>query len=133
MNLFKALLVCWGLSSLFVSSAALAVDCQNPQTQIDMNQCASTDLDRETKKINKTYNNFRAKLNPTQKQQLKEVQLAWIKFKDLACKFEASGVEGGSAHSMVLAGCLTEKTRQRNKELEALGNCQEGDLSCPAW
>ena len=133
MNLFKALLVCWGLSSLFVSSAALAVDCQNPQTQIDMNRCASTDLDRETNKINKTYNVFRAKLNPAQKQQLKEVQLAWIKFKDLACKFEASGVEGGSAHSMVLAGCLTEKTRQRNKELEALGNCQEGDLSCPAW
>lgn len=133
MKLHKALLVCSFLSSLFVSSSALALDCQNPQTQTDMNQCASSDLDRETKKINKTYNDFRAKLNPTQKLQLKEVQLAWIKFKDLACQFEASGVKGGSAHSMVLAGCLTEKTRQRNKELEALGNCQEGDLSCPAW
>ncbi|MGB4813272.1 MAG: lysozyme inhibitor LprI family protein [Methylophilaceae bacterium] len=133
MKLYKALLVCSFLSSLFVSNSVLALDCQNPQTQTDMNQCASTDLDRETKRINKTYNNFRAKLNTTQKQQFKVVQLAWIKFKDLACKFEASGVEGGSAHSMVLAGCLTEKTRQRNKELETLGNCQEGDLSCPAW
>lgn len=133
MKLHKALLVCSFLSSLFVSGSALALDCQNPQTQTDMNQCASTDLNRETKKINKTYNDFRAKLNPAQKQQFKEVQLAWIKFKDLACQFEASGVEGGSAHSMVLSGCLTEKTRQRNKELEALGNCQEGDLSCPAW
>ena len=133
MKLHKVLLVCSFLSTLFGSSSALALDCQNPQTQTDMNQCASSDLDRETKKINKTYNDFKAKLNPTQKQQLKEVQLAWIKFKDLACQFEAFGVEGGSAHSMVLAGCLTEMTHQRNKELEALGNCQEGDLSCPAW
>ena len=133
MKLHKALLVCSFLSSLFVSSSALALDCQSPQTQTDMNQCASFDLGRETKKINKTYNDLRAKLNSTQKQHLKEVQLAWIKFKDLACQFEASGVEGGSAHSMVVAGCLTEKTRQRNKELQVLGNCQEGDLSCPAW
>ena len=133
MKLHKALLVCSFLSSLFVSSSALALDCQSPQTQTDMNQCASFDLGRETKKINKTYNDLRAKLNSTQKQHLKEVQLAWNKFKDLACQFEASGVEGGSAHSMVVAGCLTEKTRQRNKELQVLGNCQEGDLSCPAW
>jgi len=98
-----------------------------------MNQCAASELDRETNKINKTYNEFRKKLNPTQKQKLKEVQLAWIKFKDLACQFETSGVEGGSAHSMILMNCLTEKTRQRNKELDALSRCQEGDLSCPAW
>ena len=58
------------------------------------------------------------------------MQLAWIKFKDLACQFETSGTEGGSVHAMVLAECLIEKTRHRNKELEALANCQEGDLSC---
>jgi len=133
MKLHTSLLVCSFLSILVVPCSALALDCQNPQTQTDMNQCSSSDLTRETKKINKTYNDFRAKLNPSQKQQLKEVQLAWIKFKDLACQFEASGVEGGSAHSMVLASCLAEKTLQRNKELEALGNCQEGDLSCPSW
>lgn len=133
MKFLKARLVGVFLSGLCISSTALALDCQNPQTQTDMNQCASLDLDRETKTINKTYNDLRKKLNHSQKQQLKELQLAWIKFKDLACEFEASGVEGGSAHSMVMAGCLTEKTRQRNEELKVLGNCQEGDLSCPAW
>ena len=115
-----------------VSSSALASDCRNPQTQTDMNQCASANLDKETKKISKTYNDFMTKLNPTEQQQFKAAQLAWIKFKDLTCRFEASGVEGGSAHSMVLAGCLSDRTRQRNKEIEALANCQEGDLSCPA-
>ena len=121
------------LYSLIVSSSALALNCQNPQTQTDMNQCASIDLDRETKTLNKTYGDFRTKLNSTQNQKFKEVQLAWIKFKDLACKFEAAGIYGGSAYPMVLANCLIKKTRQRNKELEVLDNCQEGDLSCPAW
>lgn len=115
----------------FASSTSIAAtDCQNPRTQTDINQCASKELDNETKKINKIYNEYREKLNPARKQQLKEVQLAWIKFKDLACQFDASGVEGGSVHSMVLSSCLAEKTRQRSKELESLANCREGDLSC---
>ena len=129
-NLHKALLSCFFLSLLFVSGAALSLECEDPMTQLDMNLCASAELDRETKKINKTYNNLRAKLNSEQKQQIKEVQLAWIKFKDLACKFEASAVEGGSVYSMVLSECLTAKTRQRHKELERINSCQEGDLSC---
>ena len=123
-----------GLFSLAVStSAAWALDCRNPQTQIDINRCGTSDLDREANRINKTYNDYRAKLNPAQTQEFKAVQLAWIKFKDLSCKFEASGAEGGSMYSTVLSGCLTAKTIQRNKELEALASCQEGDSSCPAW
>jgi uncharacterized protein YecT (DUF1311 family) len=133
MQLYKPFLIGSLLSSLLVSSVAWGLDCQNANTQADMNQCASSDLARETQLINRTYNDFRAKLSPAQQRQLKKVQLAWIKYKDLSCEFETSGVEGGSAHAMVLAGCLAEKTRLRNKELEALNSCQEGDLSCPSW
>ena len=132
MDLKKALLNSSFLCSLFVSSYALALSCQNPQAQTDINQCAFITLELETKKINKAYNDYMANLNSTKKLQFKNVQLAWIKFKDLACQFEASGVAGGSAFSMVLTSCLIKKTRERNKELEALANCQEGDLSCPA-
>lgn len=133
MKLYKPFVIVSFLSSLFVPSVVLGLDCQNANTQADMNQCASSDLARETQIINKTYRDLRAKLNPAQQRQFKKVQLAWIKYKDLSCEFEASGVEGGSAHAMVLAACLAEKTRLRNKELEALNSCQEGDLSCPSW
>lgn len=133
MKLHTAIFLVGLIVGPFIASSALASDCKNPKTQTDMSLCASTDLDRETIKINKTYNALKTKSNPKQQQQIKEVQLAWIKFKDLACKFEASGVEGGSAYSMVLSNCLVEKTRQRNKELEVLANCQEGDMSCPVW
>ena len=96
-----------------------------------MNICAGKDLDRETKKINQTYNTVRSKLDAKHQQDLKQVQLAWIAFKDLDCKFQASGVEGGSIYSLILSGCLQEKTVQRNKELDSLLHCKEGDMSCP--
>lgn len=122
----------WSVAiGVFISMPAFALDCKQQKTQTDMNMCAAAELERETGAINKTYGALRTKLNPQQQLQLKEVQLAWIKFKDLACKFEASGVDGGSAHSIVLSNCLTNKTRVRNKELVQLNNCQEGDLSCP--
>lgn len=119
------------LASLFFSGGVLALNCGDPQTQTDMNICAGKDLDRETKKINQTYNAVRAKLDAKQQQDLKQVQLAWIAFKDLDCKFQASGVEGGSIYSLIVAGCLKDKTIQRNKELDSLLHCQEGDMSCP--
>jgi uncharacterized protein YecT (DUF1311 family) len=120
------------LMSLHVANYALASDCANPTSQTDMSLCTANDLDRETKKINQTYNSVRAKLNPKQKQDFKAVQLAWIKFKDADCKFQSSAAEGGSAYPMIVSACLMSKTVQRNKELDHLLNCQEGDLSCPA-
>jgi len=133
MKLYKPFVIVSFLSILFVPSVVLGLDCQNANTQADMNQCASSDLARETQIINKTYRDLRTKLNPAQQRQFKKVQLAWIKYKDLSCEFEASGVEGGSAHAMIITACLAEETRLRNKELEALNSCQEGDLSCPSW
>ncbi len=129
----KTLWFCLLSSSLLFSNFAFALNCPNAQTQTEMNQCAFAELNRATTQINQTYYHLRTKLNPVQKQQLKDVQLTWIKFKDLACEFEASGVEGGSVHSMILSACLSKMTQQRNKELEALANCLQGDLSCPAW
>lgn len=111
-------------------STVLAADCANAMTQADMNKCAAQELAVEDKKINATYKALRSRFEPEQQEQLKKVQLAWIKYKELACKFEAGGAEGGSIYPMVLANCLTQKTRQRNAELAAIGHCEEGDVSC---
>jgi len=118
------------VSALVSSGTARAADCANATTQAAMNQCAAQELEREDKKINASYKELRSKLAPEQQNQLKEVQLAWIKYKDLACKYEAGGVEGGSVYPMVLASCLAQKTRQRNAELAAMSKCEEGDVSC---
>lgn len=64
MKPYKPFLIVSFLSSLFVPSVVLGLDYQNANTQADMNQCASSDLARETQIINKTYRDLRAKLNP---------------------------------------------------------------------
>ena len=119
------------LSSIILAFPVHAFNCQNPQTQMDINQCATNELGIETGKINATYGAVRKKATAEQKQQLKAVQLAWIKFKDLSCSFQASLVEGGSLHSAVVSACLVEMTKHRNQGLEAMLNCQEGDVGCP--
>ncbi|MBF5066250.1 DUF1311 domain-containing protein, partial [Salmonella enterica subsp. enterica serovar Istanbul] len=76
------------------------------------------------------YMAYRDKLNKAQQNQLREVQLAWLKYRDLSCRFESSASAGGSAASLALQTCLADKTRQRADELKNLAGCQEGDLNC---
>ena len=130
MKLLLAASLALSVSSFVFPGAAWAVDCAKAITQADMNQCAAQELEREDKKINATYKDLRSKLDSEQQNELKNVQLAWIKYKDLTCKFESGGAAGGSMYSMILASCLAEKTRQRNAELALIGKCEEGDVSC---
>lgn len=116
---------------LSLSNLVFAVDCRDPQTQIDMNQCAAQDYARADSLLNKNYQVYRTRLDSKQQQQLKTVQMAWLKYRELHCAFVASSVSGGSTYSMILNNCLTEKTNLRAKELEAGYTCPEGDLSCP--
>jgi uncharacterized protein YecT (DUF1311 family) len=118
---------------IFYTEISSAVECNQASTELGMRQCVTEEYSKLDKQLNKIYSEYRGRLNDVQKQQLKEAQLAWVKFRDLACKFEASGVEGGSAHQMVVTQCLSQKTRGRISEIERLLNCEEGDLSCPAW
>ncbi|MBP0596798.1 DUF1311 domain-containing protein [Herbaspirillum sp. LeCh32-8] len=119
------------LSLYGVGSAAFALDCNKAVTQAEMNGCVAQDLNQADAELNQTYLAYRAKLRPTQQNQIRDVQLAWIKYRDLSCRFESSNVAGGSAAGMALQTCLAEKTRQRAQELKALSGCPEGDLNCP--
>jgi uncharacterized protein YecT (DUF1311 family) len=112
------------------SAGAYAVDCNKPNTQADMNQCAAEDLNKADGELNQLYIALRAQLNVPQQNQIRDVQLAWIKYRDLSCRFESAHSAGGSAQGMVLQYCLTEKTKARAKELKSQLSCGEGDISC---
>lgn len=121
-----------GLLVLLLPLTGMAQNCANPISQADMNRCAASEHASADKELNKVYNAYRARLDEEQKKQLRDAQLAWIRFRDLNCAFESSGVKGGSAYPMVLSGCLAGVTRARVKQLAELATCKEGDLSCPA-
>ncbi|KAF1049074.1 MAG: hypothetical protein GAK35_00052 [Herbaspirillum frisingense] len=126
----KAVLRLTLLLALCASAGAHAADCAKASTQAEMNACASQALNQADADLNATYVAYRAKLRPAQQNQIRDVQLAWIKYRDLSCRFESANAAGGSAAPMVQQSCLAEKTRQRTEELKALAGCPEGDLAC---
>jgi uncharacterized protein YecT (DUF1311 family) len=58
-------------------------------------------------------------------------QRAWLSYRDTVCKFESSGVEGGSLHAFSSLRCLKTKTELRTTELQEYGSCNQP--GCPWW
>jgi uncharacterized protein YecT (DUF1311 family) len=92
-------------------------NCNNPQTQSQMNICASIAYQNADRKLNQVYRQLLPKLSAARKQKLITAQQAWIKFRDSSCEFERSAYEGGSMAPMIYGFCLADVTEQRTKDL----------------
>ena len=111
--------------------AVLATSPAFAQSQSAMNADAVGQAKAADAALNGRYAAAMARLSPPSRVLLRDAQRSWIGFRDRQCAFEASGVEGGSAYPMVYAGCLARVTADRTRTLRRLGQCEEGDLSCP--
>jgi len=92
-------------------------NCNNPQTQSEMNICASIAYQNADRKLNQVYRQLLPKLSASRKQKLISAQQAWIKFRDSSCEFERSAYERGSLAPMIYGFCLANVTEQRTKDL----------------
>ncbi|MCC5646739.1 lysozyme inhibitor LprI family protein [Nostoc sp. CHAB 5824] len=93
-------------------------NCNNPQTQIAINECAKLSYQNADKKLNQVYQQLLPTLERSSKQKLIAAQLAWIKFRDTNCEFERSRYEGGSIASSIYSSCLENTTKLRTQELQ---------------
>ncbi|TRU30012.1 MAG: lysozyme inhibitor LprI family protein [Microcystis aeruginosa Ma_QC_B_20070730_S2] len=93
-------------------------NCNNPQTQSEMNICASIAYQNADRKLNQVYRQLLPRLSAARKQKLITAQQAWIKFRDSSCEFERSAYEGGSIAPMIYGFCLADVTEQRTKDLQ---------------
>lgn len=93
-------------------------NCNNPQTQSEMNACAGIAYRNADRRLNQVYQQLTPKLSASRRQQLVTAQQAWIRYRDASCNFERSEVEGGSMAPMVQASCLARLTEQRTKDLQ---------------
>lgn len=120
-----------GAGILLLSCNALADNCDNAQTQAEMNTCAANQLKEADGKLNNAYGTAMKRAPEATKVLLKTAQQKWIALRDADCALISSGTEGGSIQPMIHAQCLTDKTVERTAWLESLLNCEEGDVSCP--
>ncbi|AVT59321.1 lysozyme inhibitor LprI family protein [Pectobacterium versatile] len=114
------------------TAQAAALDCNNANTQLDMNQCAVQEYKKVDGELNRLYQNVvKRVVIEEHKALLKSAQRKWIAYRDADCEFQTFPTTGGSVHGMVYSQCLTEKTAERVEEFKSMLRCEEGDLSCP--
>ncbi|MDJ0704434.1 MAG: lysozyme inhibitor LprI family protein [Leptolyngbyaceae cyanobacterium MO_188.B28] len=93
-------------------------NCNNLQTQLEMNLCTKAWFEEEDNKLNQYFQDLKASLSSEKQADLTAAELAWLDFRDANCDFEASQVEGGSMQPTVYFNCLAEMTRDRTLELQ---------------
>jgi uncharacterized protein YecT (DUF1311 family) len=93
--------------------------CKNPQTQLDLNQCADLRAKAMDKRLNQVYQQVRAKYKGSENENLLiNAQRDWIKYRDSACSFSSSRFKGGSIAPLVYSNCIGRMAGQRTDELE---------------
>jgi len=107
------------MSAGFAQQKKKANPCDSAQNQTEMNICAEKEYKAADATLNKVYAQLMSKLEDEHKVKLKEAELAWIKFRDANCEFQAFPNMGGTIYPLVYSGCLTATTLDRIKELRA--------------
>lgn len=93
--------------------------CADAQSQAAMNICWGKEYKAADARLNEAYKQLAAKLNDEEKAELKNAQLAWLKYRDANCDFVADQYKGGSMRPMIAAICLADVTNNRATELKA--------------
>ena len=93
--------------------------CADAQSQAEMNICWGNEYKAADARLNEAYRQFASKLDDAEKAQLKNAQLAWLKYRDANCDFVADQYKGGTIRPMIAAICLADVTNNRTTELKA--------------
>ena len=93
--------------------------CADAQSQAEMSICWGNEYKAGDARLNEAYRQFASKLDDEQKAQLKNAQLAWLKYRDANCDFVADQYKGGTIRPMIGAICLADVTNNRTTELKA--------------
>ena len=114
--IFLILLVPFGVST-FGQGQKKSEPCADAQTQADMNICWGKEYKAADATLNQVYGQLMRKLDAADQTQLKQVEAAWLKYRDANCEFVADQYKGGTIRPMIEAMCLADTTRNRTVEL----------------
>ena len=94
-----------------------------------MNLCAEYQFIAADQRMNDVYKRLLITYSTRTTSLLVKSQRRWVSYRDGACAFESSGLEGGTAYGYSQLQCLRDKTTARVNELEIYENCTQG--GCP--
>ena len=118
MKLFVVLLIALAVTSINVSAQKPKPEpCAEAQTQADMTICWGNQYKAADATLNQVYRQLMDKLDDEEKNQLKAVESAWLKYRDANCEFVGDQYKGGTMRPMIEAICLADVTKNRTTEL----------------
>jgi uncharacterized protein YecT (DUF1311 family) len=116
------------LCTAITPAPAVAADCSDPVTTLDMRICAAEELKRADTQLNAAYRDAKAAAaevdalhgEPAESgavHHLREAQRAWIKLRDTDCVLAGFPFRGGTLEPLVVTSCHTELTEKRTEDL----------------
>ena len=92
---------------------------------LEFEYCANRDFQKADRQLNKTYSSIVAKLKADQVgsseasalPELIKAQRIWVSFRDVECSMHYTYYSGGTIRGLMLIGCKTQLTTQREKDL----------------
>jgi uncharacterized protein YecT (DUF1311 family) len=118
------------VSAASEASVPATPGCGDAATQAAMNACAHDDFLAANAQYAERYRLLSATLTKAQRDRLRKMQDAWLRYRTEACRFEAGPSAGGSIYGFVYWSCVARMTHTRASELAAQAQCSEGDLAC---
>ena len=121
------------LAQAGASATEPALDCDNAQTQTEMNICAAEEFAASDAELNAQWELTAAAMKaldaetdretdkqPGHFETLLEGQRAWLKFRDAQCLAESFKARGGSMQPLLVSQCKTYMTELRIEQLRDL-------------
>ncbi len=97
-----------------------AIDCNNANTQIDMNQCAARAATTAEQKLGRLMTSLAAQMPAENWKKLNTLNKKWLDLRNEECQFEADFyAEGGSMNPMLVSSCVETQTKERIERLKA--------------
>ncbi len=104
------------------------LDCDAPQSQLEMNVCAVDALEQADAELNREWNLLRTRLKQAEEDLGYEGwfdkalagQRGWLAYRDGQCAAEGYGARGGTMEGMLITYCKTRLTLIRVRELKQL-------------
>ena len=121
------------IAALLLMAAAPALNCKDPQAQLEMNMCAQRDFERADTELNAQWRATAVGMRESDRgidrkydrepgyfETLLAAQRAWITYRRQHCLGESFEARGGSLSPLLFSTCMSELTRERTKQLKAL-------------
>ena len=105
-------------------------DCDEPQTQAEMSDCAYERLQEADAELNREWGSLRTRLKQAEDDYgyggwfdtVLEGQRGWLEYRDGQCTAEGYEARGGTMEGMLVAYCKTRLTLDRVRELREMGD-----------